>query len=546
MTAPLHDGAATLQELTTLPDATPNDMSQSQLTQVRDYLTGDLFAFAWFIFEYRDLIPTLHGRIAKLIGLWGTPGYTRLMVQIPREFFKTSLCTRANSLWQITRDPDAPVAIFNERLENAAKWLRAIRDTVASSELFQVLWPELLPPGVARNDDRPMPRWWKWSDTELLFQRGKIVPEASITALGMGAASAGGHWPKLIKDDLISEDAARSPTVMAAAIEWFDKSLYLERPALKGQDLIACTPWAYNDLYAYILRTYNYKLYRRAALEGGESIFPQKLTTAELLAQQARDPIGFSSQMLCRPRPGKDVAFEPEWLRYGEVTLDDTLGDTFTIHPKHYDPSLTDCDAPDQPPRVVPLHIMDKCLLFDPAPSEATDRNRERHARNAAVLEGIDPWGRRYVLEAWADRIDPYDVISQLFTMLQRWGANKLAIEEVNFSKVYKHWITREASRRGLTVRIIQLRPGRRDKDTRITAKIPDMRRGIYYWNTVGTEALRQEYVEYPYSETRDLLDAWAYDRDPGVLTRDFTPAELFSTRTRNSEQPAPYSVGYF
>jgi len=552
-TAPADRGWETLVDLRTSPGARPRDMSNTQLTAVRDLMLSDLFVFSWLVFDYRDFIPTIHGRLSKLLSKWGTPGYTRLMVQIPREFFKTSLCTRANSLWQVCRDPDSPVAIFNEKIDNSAKWLRSIKEVVASSEIFQSVFRDLLPPGVARNDSRSMPRSWKWSDTELLFQRGRIFPEVSITALGIGGASAGGHWPKIIKDDLISEDAAKSPPIMAGAIEWFDKSLYLERPALMGWDLVVCTPWLYNDLYAHILQTYDYKLYRRQALEADatgklSSIFPGKLSTETLLTHQARDPYGFSAMMMCQPRPGKEQAFEPEWMRYGDVrVLDGDEGPDLAFHidPSHYDPTCREDAGTDSPPRVVPLWMMEKALLWDPAPSEAKDRRREDKARNGLVMEGVDPWGRRYILETVALREDPIVVLERIFKMLSYWACDTLVPEEVNFSKVYRHWIYRECDIRGIKdLRILPVRPENRSKDTRIVAKIPDMKRGLYYFNRATTDLIRQELLEYPYCNTRDLLDAWGYDRDR--LSRPLTSMEEFAGRVQNKLTPTPYSTRYF
>ncbi len=156
-----------LEELKTLADADPRDLTPQQIEVIRGALLDDLFAFAQEVFEYRDLVPHLHGRIAGLLELWGTPGYERLMIQCPRESYKSSLCTRANALWQVCREPDKPVAIFNEREPNVSKWIRASREVVQSNTLFQVLFRDLLPPGIARGDSRSMPRWWKWSAIQI-------------------------------------------------------------------------------------------------------------------------------------------------------------------------------------------------------------------------------------------------------------------------------------------------------------------------------------------------------------------------------------------
>ncbi|KKM02712.1 hypothetical protein LCGC14_1781730, partial [marine sediment metagenome] len=222
----LEEGRRVLKELETTPGATEQDLSDQQIKMVKYLLDHDLFAFNWFIFRHNDLIESLHGRICNLLNLWGwcelndgswtmqpdtsqeqhiKTDYRRLMILIPREFFKTSLATRANSLWKIVNYPNEPVVIVNERLENAKKWMRSIREVVENSLLFQVVYKDLLPPGIARWDNRFRPRNWKWTDDYLQFQRSEIgIPEASLTALGIGAAAAGGHWNWLIKDYLIS------------------------------------------------------------------------------------------------------------------------------------------------------------------------------------------------------------------------------------------------------------------------------------------------------------------------------------------------------
>ena len=507
--------------MNTLSDANPQDLSNQQVGQLREYLENDLFAFAWFVFGFHDLIPELHGKIGSLLGRWGQPGWEKVMVQIPREFFKTSLCTIANSLWQVCREPDAPIAIFNEKQDNAEMWVRTGRDVARGSDLFHAVWPHLLPPGIGTKAGQSMPRWWKWNDREIVFERSRAQPEASICANGIGAASAGRHWPKIIVDDLISEDAANSPTVMSTVKDWVDKAVYLERPALKGMVLVACTPWAYDDVYSHMLRTYNYKLYRRAALEdadgnqdiNGESIFSQKLTTPELLQHYNRDDFGFMSQMQCTPRPGRDRSFDPGWIKWGEVDYSNPERPRFRIREQDYDPSIRgDATLTETPPRTVPLSSMNKAVLLDPAPTEQNEIKKEKGARNGALVVGVDPWGRRYILQDWASRGDPLFVINEMFKLMDTWGTLTIGIEEVNFSKLYRHWLMQESRRRGQVVRVIKLAPGKRDKDTRITSLIPAYRSGLYYHAQGETKELVKEMVEYPYGSTVDLLDAHAYD----------------------------------
>lgn len=504
------------------------DMGAQQIAAVREAVLGDLFYFNTIILGYRDLDPIFHRELCALIGVWGQPGYRRLMVQVPRGTFKTSVGTIGNSLWQVCRSPDEPLAIFNEKEDNAAMWVRAIRETVQNSVIFHVLFPELLPPGISVSDRErgvTMPRSWKWTDTELLFQRGSYgIPEPSIMGLGIGSASAGRHWPKIIKDDILSEDAKNSPLVMTRAKDWVDNSFSLERPALGGQDLIMCTPWHYDDAYAHALRKYDYKLYRRGIYDGpdGGILTPKLFTQATLTKMQQADPYTFSAQQLCRPRPGKEIAFEFEWLRFGDVR-----GDTFAIEREYFDATINPADVPEQPTRTIALSAMEKCILVDPIPDSSTERNLEPGCRHAVLQMGHDYFGRKYLLDMWVGRCDPLDLINTILAMCAKWSNDRVGIEKVAFSVVYRHWLREESRRRGVPhLSLIDLEPGRRQKDARIRAKITPTRLGVYYVaRSIEPEFVR-EYLEFPYGATRDILDAWAYDDEPGMLPRPLSPEE--------------------
>ena len=559
-----HKGLNLLEELALLDNADPRDLSQLEISEIREFLNGDLFAFNWFIFQHQDLIHSLHGEICDIINLWGQvemndgtfltdPGdrtdikmdYRRLMIQIPREFFKTSVVTRANALWQICREPDRPVCIFNERLENSKKWLRAIREVVEGSILFQVVYQDLLPPGKAVWDTTSTPRNGKWSDEYLMFQRGKLgIPESSLTARGVGAASAGGHWDKIIKDDLISEDAVRSPSEMQFAKDWFDKSLYLERPATKGMDLVVCTPWMYGDLYDYVLETYNYTVYRRSALEDsdgapsikGESIFPSKLSTKALRLQHDRDAFGFWSQMQCHPKSGDDSNFDQSWFK-GFMAPVQVMGQTCTkIDAGHYNPSMSMFN-PERAPQEVPMHWIERAILLDPATSRKSQRHAEKFSRHGLICAGIDPWGRRYVFEAKAFRKDPEDTLREVIEMAIRWKTFRVGIEEVVFSEVYRHFLDYMMAREfpTLDLTVIPVEPHGRSKANRNTAMIPFMRQGYYHFRFETCDPLLQELIEYPNGLTVDAIDALAYLED--VVTRPETPTELEMIHLRKQEQ---------
>jgi predicted phage terminase large subunit-like protein len=222
---------------------------------------------------------------------------------------------------------------------------------------------------------------------------------------------------------------------------------------------------------------------------------------------------------------GRDVSFQQEWIRWGRVQPGMT-GEEFAIELDSFDPAARDEVVTDLPTRSVPIHQMNTCLLVDPAPSEESDRRREPGSRNALIMVGIDPFGRKHVLDLWVGRSDPLDVIRKMLEMLRLWQSDTVAIEKVVFSVLYRHWLQQEADRQNFYVRTLDLEPQKRSKDTRINALIPAFRQGLVYLNRQAPDIkeLVQELLEYPYGRTRDLLDALAYGDD--VLRRPESPDE--------------------
>jgi hypothetical protein len=454
---PSPDTSPVLHDFATTPDASVEDIGESTVSQLRKELDNNLLDFAWAIFGYKDLTVSYHGPICDYLLLWGKPGWRRLGIQVARETFKTSLCTRANALWQVARHPthDPTVAIFNAKESNSKKWLKSIRNTVHSSYLLQVVYREMIPPGIAYWDTRSTPKRWRWSDIELDFERDDYsVPEASITGLGIGGAATGGHWTHIIKDDIIGLEESRSEAEMQRAREWIDTARYLERPAEFGNDIFVYTRWHYNDVYRYYREKWGdeYQVFHRLALEedpatGEEtSSFPEKWTTSQLQKLRERDPYYFASQMQSIPMAGRETAFDPDWNRYCSTSID-SHGDPFlSIDHDSYNPQLSMLDEGEpgfgeSVPRTTPIWHCDLVLLWDPAPSEKSQKNQDGHAaRNGKVALAIDPYGREYILEARGTRLDPVDEMKDTLRLAHKWGITKCAVEEVNFSKVYRHW----------------------------------------------------------------------------------------------------------
>lgn len=508
----------------------PSDMTSTQLTAVRTHLETNFWDFAYTIGGCDVMWRPLHQPVCELMERWGEPGWQRLMVQLPRGALKSTICTRTGALWRIVRDPDTTVVIFNEKIERVEKWLLALQSIVAGNPLFKALWPHVIPPGVAKGDPRKRPRDLKWSSREMMFERTTTgIPEASLTAMSVGGASAGGHWEWHFWDDLISVEAQNSKVVMQGAKDWVDVAIYLGLSPESLNAWCSCTRWHFDDVYEHMRRYHKFRLYRRAALEDGESSFPRTpatkglgWTTEELRRMQEQRPSSFSAQMQNQPVAGENPDFTP--TRLARCVL---LGDPGEEYVRWLDHNPQQSVIEEEAPRDVPLSLMSKVLLVDPAPSSDTDRRQDPHARTAMVLKACDPWGRRLILDLYAGREDPVAELRRVLDMCDRWGCGRWACEEVNFSKLYAPFLRYLAQREQRTLPgYTPLKPGRREKGVRIKGysnSVADGWEGVL--DTVRSQVL-EEMIPYPYGRTVDILDAASYDRDEGVLGRPESPEE--------------------
>lgn len=527
----LDTGYDLLAQLSTLTDADVRDLGPHGLDALRTVFDSDLYTFAWVVGRCDIMDPQLHGQLCQYIQLWGTPGYERLITQLPRDHLKSTVGTVINALWQISREPHLPVAIFNETEDNTKKWLGAIKSYIEGSLIYQAVYRHLLPPGVAIGDARSTPRTVKWSDSEIDLEGRRLgETEHSISGWGIGSAATGHHWPKIIIDDPIGQKHADSETEMQAARNWVDNHVYLMRPSSQGHVYVNCTPWTYNDTAVQFTQKFGYKLYRRAALEDqsgdpdpyGQPIYPSRFTRELLVAEYETDPYKFWAQRMCRPKAGRDVSFRAEWVRTGSVVTDEHGEPWYHFH----GPSRIVDGLPI--PNLVRLSEMSKAMYLDPAASDPAKAVKLRHARHGLVTQAVDEYGRRAVLEAWADRVDPRSLIDHVFATARRWSVSTVYVEEVSFSNIYRFWFL-DLQRTGQDYAGQYLAPvpvttGGRDKEERILSLIPGFRRGDYYLNTVGTTKLAVELTEYPHADTKDLVDALSYGEKhtgpPGAESR--------------------------
>src|SRR5947207_11435706 len=189
-----------------------------------------------------------------------------------------------------------------------------------------------------------------------------------------------------------------------------------------------------HDVYSWLeqhernLDTFFRSVYGR----DGAPIWPERFDAQAL--DDIRYKIGsfkFSCQYLNRPSDPESTSFREEWLRFYE-----RLGDQVV------NPSTGG---------KVPISSLRRTIRVDPAISE-----KPGAARSAIIVDGVAADERVYLLEAWARRCQPLEMIDQIFRFWEEYDPDAVGIESVAYQRILKPVIERECERRGIWINVVE------------------------------------------------------------------------------------------
>jgi hypothetical protein len=500
-----HQRAARRVSQLAKQEASANDAA---LDIARDHAKASLFSFAKDILGFKDLTYNLHLPLcqflqAKTIGeLRALPIVTRHIVDwqtrwakqeddtpilhrltlIPRNHFKSSIISIALPLWREINDPNWCILQSSSKVDNSEKFVARHRRIWDSHAPFLALFGHL----------KPETQKVKWTDGAYVIRREKDTVENTVTATGVGGGIASQHYDEHIFDDLINETMIESTEELRRVRQWFD---YADSAATHPETFRmtgAATLWPCDpDVSVYIMQSRpEFMVYKRAAIENGQSIFPERYSLQRLLKLQKRDERTFACQYQNEPRGGGYTEFDETWLRYYEIEGEE----------------IVRSDG-----QRVPLSRLNIFPLVDPAMAEHPGES----AQNAIVVTGVDVAEEVYVLEAWAAYCSPTDVIWQMVAFQKQYDPPSWWIEEVAYQKTLKYFAEYVCETEKIDMRVEMVRPGsRRSKEARIRGLQPIAKAGRLFIHP-SMVAFKEQWANFPMpGHLRDLLDACAYGPD--------------------------------
>jgi hypothetical protein len=185
---------------------------------------------------------------------------------------------------------------------------------------------------------------------------------------------------------------------------------------------------------------------------------------------------------------------------------------------------------------LLPAHLR-RILLLDP--NHAGDEGRSRHALIVLGYTTEAPY-RIYLLDCYAENSSYEDLVNQLFIYGEKWKIRDPWLETVGAQKWLKYHLevmTKIRKKEGKwtfnEIQEFKKDSGKDAKIQRIDALEPMFARGDFYCLRVGQDTFIQEYLEYPYSSTRDILDVLGYGMQV-IDTNSMSDKEVVEALKRN------------
>lgn len=461
------------------------DKSVVQLPQdVRESLAlklqGDLYSFSKFVLGYRDMTERAHGPMCTFLD--GNPSKVKAC-GMPRNTFKSSIGTVGRTMQKIVQNPDDTHLIANESATNAERFLGLIKQHAESNAVFRALYSSVIPKDT---------RATIWNNQSLRFNRKNVRAEPTVDAIGMTGTYTSRHYDDIIFDDIISEEASKSEKVMRDVTDRARKVRTLFRHPVNSTLTIMFTRWLYGDTYEVLFDLFKGRIAKliRGAIEDDGPIFPEFLSL-ETLAE-IREELGeyaFSCMYMNSPRNEEVQDFNVQdlrWWRFAEgetvVELLDRNGDVF---------------------RRYLVAQLDITTTVDLASAEKLSDDR-----NAVTTCGVTPEGEILVLDSWARRCSPIELIKYLISTNLRWQPRAFGIEDVAYQKAFKHFLVDYAAHSSEPV-YFNVKPIKaiKAKETRIRGLQPFAAVHKLYLSP-EQHILRNEMSAFPLGQHDDALDS--------------------------------------
>lgn len=200
--------------------------------------------------------------------------------------------------WWLGRDPTQHIGYFSTTATQANRRSVAVRDTIAKTQTFAAIFPEVLP------DYRK-----GWAENEWYLQRPDLNDkDASFMAGGVGAAIQGSRLDRVLLDDIADKKNMATALLREKAIEWLRETV-LTRLSPTGRAVMICTRWNVDDPAGWAIKQGWRVIHIKGLSDAGESYWPSRWPVNKIAC-----PGDLHSQADAEWMPSEEQPFPPCWV----------------------------------------------------------------------------------------------------------------------------------------------------------------------------------------------------------------------------------------
>lgn len=401
----------------------------------------------------------------------------KMRITMPRGSLKTTIVSKYFPIWMTLRDPNFRTLIATNTHPNARKKVRDVASMFESEELFQQLFPELLPTVKC-----------KWSDEYLEINRPKAFADGTVEGCGLRTKKTGSHFNMIIEDDTTAPDEKPGQElIMTPSIEEIEKSVSWHKGATpllvpKGgrYRIIVSTRWAEFDLINYITENEPGYLFFDvpARKENGERIFTTMYSEEQLDDIESQlGPYLFSALYLNNPLDASKKTFQDKWFKYvnkSDIPLESW--NTIAI-----DPAISEKDGACETAITKVWHYMD---------------SNKRECQ--------------YWSDAVHGKFNPFETINESLNLVDE-NTKAIIFEDVAYQKSLQYYLNDAIIEKDFD-RTPQVIPfaSRSSKEVRIEGLVPWFASGRIYMVKGISGGVEDQLRQYPHGRLVDIIDSFA------------------------------------
>lgn len=452
---------------------------------------------------YKDW-DLVHDDIEKMLN---RPGRRKLIL-VPRGHLKSAIVTKAMTIQQLLKNPDARILIAHEVWDKAREMLYEIKEYLTTKSQLPLVFGQFVSE--------------RWNQDEIVIkQRKKALSAPSVGTTGVEAEMTSTHYDVIIADDLQGLQNCQTKEQRDKVKRFYRSLIDLLEPG--GLLIVVGTRWHQDDLYQEILdseREY-YDVMVRKVIENGKIIFPKKFNMKfDRIRKSWVQVPELSTDFIEYLKKSKGSEY---YAQYENNPIDEEN----QIFKKNYFKYWT--RRPDG------LYVG---MTVDLAISQKQEADY-----TAIVTAGMDKDFNIYLLDYVRGHWTTYEIVKNIMDKEQQWRPNVIGMETNGFQRTLKYFVEEEMRRQRHHFPIEEIRTGTQvTKEYRVKALEPYYRDGkVFHAQWMDRKDLEDELLAFPKGKHDDLIDAESMLLNllvPGSETRRFEiPENSWEGAARRARQ---------